>query len=474
MPEEQKPTNPSTENPSRTVFLGNIVSGVSPRMIFDAIGRPGSIEALRILPEKRCAFLDFVTLEDAQAFLKTKKIVTLREKLIDDQTIILAVKPASATKVSNLVASAIKCGATRNIYLGGGFKGTEQELRKIVEDELGMQIDTIKVFEDRGIAFIHCVSISQAIKASSELEKKFPHLKLNYGDDRCLKRSAKRTQTDDEKSEGEEGEINTGNTNLLAGKDGPGSNEARHKRTVFLSGIHPEASLEDLCDVIRGGNLESVRLLKDKQTAFVSFVEAEAAKAFYEHTNQRGFFIKGEAVKRIGWADIRILSSQILLSLKRGATRVVYLGNLNSNAFNRDRLTEIGQAFGPVESVKFIRDKVSSSVSLGFISFSELKDSITAVQVLSDEPEYKGCKVGYGRDRCSDPLPVGKPLGFSTFLCSSPNSLVPPATPTYLSVPLPGTLNLLVPSGFSTSTDYSFGFSSIEHRNEVKRRREDK
>ena len=471
--EEQTHSASSTENPSRTVFLGNIVPSVSHRMVFDAIGRPGPIEALRILPEKRCAFLDFVNFDDAQAFLKAKKIVTLREKLNDSQTIILAVKSASATKVSNLVASAIKCGATRNIYIGGGYKGTEQELRKIIEDELGLQIDTIKVFEDRGIAFIHCISISQAIKAISELEKKFPQLRLNYGGDRCLKRPPKRTHSDDEKSEGEEGEINT-DSSSLAGKDGSNSNEVRHKRTVFLSGIHPEASLEDLCDVIRGGNLESVRLLKEKQTAFVSFVEAEAAKAFYEHANQRGFFIKGEAVKRIGWADIRILSSQILLSLKRGATRVVYLGNLDSNAFRKERLTEIGQAFGPVESVKFIRDKSSSSISLGFISFAELKDSITAVQVLSDEPEYKGCKVGYGKDRCNDPLPIGKPLGYNTFLCSSFNTSTHSAMPPYLPVPLPGASNLPVPSRFSSLTDNSFGFTTIEERNEIKRRREDK
>jgi hypothetical protein len=460
MTDEQTATDIHTENSSRTVFLGNIVPGVLPRMIFDAIGRPGPIEALRILPDKRCAFLDFVNLEDAQAFLKTKKIVTLKEKLKDDQTVILAVKPASATKISNMVASAIKCGATRNIYLGGGFKGTEQELRKIVEDELGVQIDTVKVFEDRGIAFVHCISISQAIKAIGELEKKFPQLKLNYGDDRCFKRPPKRNQTNEEKSEDEEGEISADASSPLTRDN---LNDARHKRTVFLSGIHSDATLEDLCDVIRGGNLESIRLLREKQTAFVSFVEAESAKSFYEHTNQRGFFIRGEAVKRIGWADIRILSSQILLALKRGATRVVYLGNLDSNAFSRDRLMEVGRAFGQVESVKFVRDKVNSAISLGFISFAELKDSITAVQVLSDEPEYKSCKVGYGKDRCSDPLPIGKPLGYNTFLSSAMSNSSSPAN----------TQSSSFPPGFQP-TDYSSGYTSIEDRSEIKRKRDDK
>lgn len=398
--------------PSSTIYLGNVPEDVTPQMIFDAIGRPGAIEALRILPHKHCAFLDFVRLEDAQAFASRR--ITLRGHPACPT---LNIKPAKASAPNAQVRRAISNGATRNIFLGG-CEFSEQELRCEVE-ATGAVIDTIKVFPDRKIAFVHCVSVAQAIHAVLEMEQRFKHFRINYGDDRCGRSSFQSSKRPAEKDEAEDGEVDSGSLRKRQA-------EEKHRRTIFLGGIPDGTSLEDLCDVIRGGALESVRILKEKNTAFISFLDSEAAHKFHEHCNTRGLFIRGQPVKRIGWADIRIMSSSLSLAVKSGATRVLFLGNLSTQAFSRERLMEIGSGFGIVESVKFIRDK-NIGTSSGFISFGELKDAIYAHERISNSPEFKECKVGYAKDRCDDPLPRAYPMGYSTFADGSqiPVALTP-------------------------------------------------
>jgi hypothetical protein len=38
-------------------------------------------------------------------------------------------------------------------------------------------------------------------------------------------------------------------------------------RTVYLGNIHPETTVEDLCNAIRGGVLQSIRYMQDKHIA---------------------------------------------------------------------------------------------------------------------------------------------------------------------------------------------------------------
>ncbi len=38
-------------------------------------------------------------------------------------------------------------------------------------------------------------------------------------------------------------------------------------RTVYLGNIHPETTIEDLCNAVRGGVLQSIRYMQDKHIA---------------------------------------------------------------------------------------------------------------------------------------------------------------------------------------------------------------
>ena len=46
-------------------------------------------------------------------------------------------------------------------------------------------------------------------------------------------------------------------------------------RTVYLGNIHPETTLEEICNTIRGGILQQIRYIQDKHIAFVTFVDAK-------------------------------------------------------------------------------------------------------------------------------------------------------------------------------------------------------
>ncbi|CAH7689156.1 hypothetical protein BY996DRAFT_8453151 [Phakopsora pachyrhizi] len=45
--------------------------------------------------------------------------------------------------------------------------------------------------------------------------------------------------------------------------------------TVYLGNIHPETTLEEICNTIQGGILQQIRYIQDKHIAFVMFVDAK-------------------------------------------------------------------------------------------------------------------------------------------------------------------------------------------------------
>jgi hypothetical protein len=50
---------------------------------------------------------------------------------------------------------------------------------------------------------------------------------------------------------------------------------ATANRTVYLGNIHPETSIEEMCNTIRGGALQSIRYLGDKHIAVSTLVHVK-------------------------------------------------------------------------------------------------------------------------------------------------------------------------------------------------------
>ncbi|KAK3365738.1 hypothetical protein B0T24DRAFT_597506 [Lasiosphaeria ovina] len=74
------------------------------------------------------------------------------------------------------------------------------------------------------------------------------------------------------------------------------------RRTVHLGSIPPGTAAEEILGHVRSGQIESVRLLPDKNCALISFLDASSATHFHSDAILKKLCIKGQDIK-IGWGN---------------------------------------------------------------------------------------------------------------------------------------------------------------------------
>jgi hypothetical protein len=122
--------------------------------------RFGPVESVRLLPEKSCVFISFLDGATAAAFHAD---ATVKKLTLHGQELKIGWGKPS-TVPSQVVQAIAMAKATRNVYLGGLDDSlTESELR----DDLSRfgPIDQVKIVRDKGIGFVHFLSIGAAMKA---------------------------------------------------------------------------------------------------------------------------------------------------------------------------------------------------------------------------------------------------------------------------------------------------------------------
>ena len=140
-----------------------------------------------------------------------------------------------------------------------------------------VQLNVLKLFQKRGIAFVHFLSIASAIRCVNNLQsEKYP--KVYYGKDRC----AFITKTQQHNAAQYLG-LAPGMEHIVTAADrefislalvqqsaaaaqiatqAGGANNLGN-RTVYLGNLHQDSSIEEICNVVRGGLLQSVRFLRN-------------------------------------------------------------------------------------------------------------------------------------------------------------------------------------------------------------------
>jgi len=71
--------------------------------------------------------------------------------------------------------------------------------------------------------------------------------------------------------------------------DGPrsrGGNSGPVPRTVYIGGLDASTTAEELCEYVKGGLLDNIKVMPEKNCAFVTFVFPEGAQIFYEYASQ--------------------------------------------------------------------------------------------------------------------------------------------------------------------------------------------
>lgn len=394
---------------SRTVYLGNIPAETSAEEILGHV-RSGQIESVRLLPDKNCAFISFL---DASSATHFHSDAILKKLAIRGQDI--KVGWGKPSQVPTSVALAVQqSGASRNVYLGNlPEEVTEDELR----EDLGKfgPIDTVKIVREKAIGFVHFLSIANAIKTVAQLpqESKWQApRRVYYGKDRCAYVSKTQQQNAAQYlgiAPGYAHVLNGADRDLISNALAQQSVAAAAvattagginnlgNRTVYLGNIHPETTIEEICNVVRGGLLHHIRYIPDKHICFVTFIDPTSAASFYALSNLQGLMIHNRRLK-IGWGKHSgALPPAIALAVSGGASRNVYVGNLDET-WTEERLRQDFSEYGEIELVNALREK-----SCAFVNFTNIANAIKAIEAVRGKDEYRRFKVNFGKDRCGNP-----------------------------------------------------------------------
>jgi RNA recognition motif-containing protein len=394
---------------SRTVYLGNIPAETSAEEILGHV-RSGQIESVRLLPDKNCAFISFLDGSSATHFHSDAILKKLSIKGHD-----IKIGWGKPSPVPTSVALAVQqSAASRNVYLGNlAEETTEVEIR----EDLGKfgPIDTIKLVREKAIGFVHFLSISNAVKAVAQLpqEQKWQApRRVYYGKDRCAYVSKTQQQNAAQYlgiAPGYAHVLNGADRDLISNALAQQSVAAAAvattaggvnnlgNRTVYLGNIHPETTIEEICNVVRGGLLHHIRYIPDKHICFVTFIDPTSAASFYALSNLQGLMIHNRRLK-IGWGKHSgALPPAIALAVSGGASRNVYIGNLDE-MWNEDRLRQDFSEYGEIELVNALREK-----SCAFVNFTNIANAIKAIEAIRGREEYKRFKINFGKDRCGNP-----------------------------------------------------------------------
>ncbi|EGF83674.1 hypothetical protein BATDEDRAFT_15776, partial [Batrachochytrium dendrobatidis JAM81] len=367
----------------RTLYIGNLPSETTLDMLLNHI-LAGALEHARILPDKNCAFITFLDASAASALLFA--IQSRRLMILSPDVKVGWGKPSL---LSPLIADAVaRHGASRNVYIGNlDSRYMSESALSVVFSHFGL-IDSIKIFADRRIAFVHMASIQSAMKAIMFLscDAEWSSRRIHYGRDRCLHPSYFAISSFPQSMPQHSFQTSSSQ-----------SYQEPANRTVYLGGIRPEVTTKELCDIIRGGVLQNIKYMSEKNIAFATFVNAEDAAAFYRRSVQEGLSLKSKRLK-LGWGKATRLPSTISYAVQHScASRNVYIG-VADDTITEARLRRDFSPFGDIELINLVPEKL-----IAFVSFTDILFAIKAVQVMRMHPDYIKHKINFGKDRCGNP-----------------------------------------------------------------------
>lgn len=234
-------------------------------------------------------------------------------------------------------------------------------------------------------------------------------------------------------------------------------------RCIYIGNLHRKTTIEDICNVIRGGSLEEIKIISrgDKNIAFVKFLNHKSAADLISRSFIDPLFINSQLVK-LGWGkNPGPLNPIISLSYSNSnASRNLYIGideeletvddydlipltfseseklklklnrakpdlkfkfcvksSFDSLKFKKiykcipdiDTLRRDFSFFGEIEQINYFNNNACA-----FINFTNILNCINAVEQFNNpltrlhthkafDGKYEKFKIFYGKDRCANP-----------------------------------------------------------------------
>ncbi|KAF9351408.1 hypothetical protein BGX26_010579 [Mortierella sp. AD094] len=140
-------------------------------------------------------------------------------------------------------------------------------------------------------------------------------------------------------------------------------------RTIYIGNVPRDKTIRDILDLVKTGNIESAKLLTSKNCAFISFIDPAAAAAFRNKATLKPLRL-GDQELKVGWGKATPVPSATLEAVQHGASRSVFIGDIDETFTNETLLVD-------------------------------LSDAMKAVANLPTDRKFSSRKISYGKDRCS-------------------------------------------------------------------------
>jgi RNA recognition motif-containing protein len=269
------------------------------------------------------------------------------------------------TPLPSNIGNAHNCGGTRCVVIKDIDEMMNQEYFFEICKVYG-EVESIKAVREKRIVYIEFINFLSSLNFVEKIleDPVFSTKRVGFSRDRCSKQ--------------------------FAGEKGYNSSN----RTLFIGGVSQDISSEDIFNVIKGGNVYSLKIVREKKCAFLTFMDPHSALAYLSLCNFQGLVVKGHKL-RVSLGTNSNITVQSIIYCFRGATRTVVLSNTDSSITHDKILCDFGK-FGELEMINFI-----SSKRIVFINFLNITDSYLCCASLNSDPFYLNYKIGFGNDRCS-------------------------------------------------------------------------
>lgn len=171
-------------------------------------------------------------------------------------------------------------------------------------------------------------------------------------------------------------------------------NEQEGSRTIYIGNIPETITATEILNHVRSGPVEALRILREKSCAFLAFMDAGSARLFYHQHPWQRLIIKDNELK-LGWGKPSSLPASVAKAAQQGATRNVYLGNIDTQTVTQQSLETDFAQYGEIDRVRVLAER-----RCAFVHFTTVNAAVKCMETLQGSPEWKDRRVGYGRDRC--------------------------------------------------------------------------
>ncbi|KAE8351785.1 hypothetical protein BDV28DRAFT_149670 [Aspergillus coremiiformis] len=173
------------------------------------------------------------------------------------------------------------------------------------------------------------------------------------------------------------------------------------QRTILLRGLPDRVTHRDLVEAVKGGPLLHIYLRARERMASISFIEETNAQEFMQHVKAHGINIAGKWVEP-SWNDRQFyLPPFVRAKINNGASRNLVIYSVHSNITEwlvRKDLEHIHNLI--VIAVKFKQGNA-------YISTNSVHNALFARSCMMSRLTYKGMKIGFYPDECTEPLAKG-------------------------------------------------------------------